>query len=72
MQPWQSGKCLLTDFDLKIGKLSFSIRKKTINQQDIDRACIAADTAISRIIQRQDHESKNRQGRRRTPNPRSR
>ncbi|TKI02564.1 hypothetical protein FCN80_24575 [Martelella alba] len=43
MQPWQPGARLLTEFDLKIGQLSFSVRKKQLNEQHIDAACQEAD-----------------------------
>ncbi|AJJ01069.1 hypothetical protein BZ21_744 [Yersinia pseudotuberculosis] len=56
MQPWQPGKRLLTDFDIKIGKLSASARKQQLTDQDIQWACSETDRAIARIIQRQDHE----------------
>nr|WP_227739310.1 hypothetical protein [Yersinia artesiana] len=60
MQPWQPGKRLLTDFDIKIGKLSASVRKQQLTDQDIHRACSATDRAITQMIQGQDHEKRPR------------
>ncbi|QHP55046.1 hypothetical protein EH203_15085 [Pectobacterium carotovorum subsp. carotovorum] len=53
MQVWKPGKCLLSEFDIKIGRLSASVRKVTLTQQDIDQSCAAADAIIDRL--RQDH-----------------
>ncbi|ATX62820.1 hypothetical protein AB8896_04835 [Yersinia enterocolitica] len=60
MQPWQPGKRLLTDFDIKIGKLSASVRKQQLTDHDIQRACSATDRAITQMIQGQDHEKRPR------------
>ncbi|CNK74415.1 Uncharacterised protein [Yersinia enterocolitica] len=60
MQSWQPGKRLLTDFDIKIGKLSASVRKQQLTDQDIQRACSETDRAIGRMIQGQDHEKRPR------------
>ncbi|MBI0554510.1 hypothetical protein F6Q06_08400 [Pectobacterium parmentieri] len=53
MQVWKPGECLLSEFDIKIGRLSASVRKATLTQQDIDRSCAAADAIIEKL--RQDH-----------------
>ena len=37
MQPWQPGARLLSDFDIKIGRLSASVRKATLSDDDITR-----------------------------------
>lgn len=50
MLQWQPGKRLLTDFDIKIGKLSASVRKQQLTDQDIQRACFETDRAIGRMI----------------------
>ncbi|OVZ78537.1 hypothetical protein CBW54_20315 [Yersinia kristensenii] len=60
MQLWQPGKRLLTDFDIKIGKLSASVRKQQLTDQDIQRACSETDRAIVQMIQGQDHEKRPR------------
>ncbi|GKX39534.1 hypothetical protein SOASR014_32730 [Pectobacterium carotovorum subsp. carotovorum] len=53
MQVWKPGKCLLSEFDIKIGRLSASVRKVSLTQQDIDQSCAAADKIIEKL--RQDH-----------------
>lgn len=56
MQPWQPGARLLSDFDIKIGRLSASVRKATLSDDDITRACRVTDDAIARMIEpRKDH-----------------
>ncbi|EPD3668461.1 hypothetical protein [Serratia sp. (in: enterobacteria)] len=58
MQPWQPGARLLSDFDIKIGRLSASVRKVTLNDDDIARACRVTDDAIAQLLklkQRKDH-----------------
>ncbi|QCZ40685.1 hypothetical protein FGL54_22660 [Enterobacter cloacae] len=59
MLHWQPGAILLSDFDTKIGKLSASVRKKTLTKSDIERACRDADDAIYRML-RKDHETRSR------------
>ena len=54
MQPWRPGVCPLTEFDIKIGKLSFSVRKDVLTRNHIAAAVEAADQAIADIM-RQDH-----------------
>ncbi|MGG2141081.1 hypothetical protein [Symbiopectobacterium sp. RP] len=54
MQRWKPGECLLSEFDIKIGRLAASVRKKTLTQQEIDQACALADSIINNL--RQDHE----------------
>ncbi|MCA5919294.1 hypothetical protein LES60_06590 [Pectobacterium brasiliense] len=54
MQAWKPGECLLSEFDIKIGRLSASVRKKNLTQQDIDQSCADADSAIEKL--RQDHD----------------
>ncbi len=56
MLRWQPGATLLSAFDIKIGRLSASVRKQTLTESDIARACQKADDAISYIM-RKDHES---------------
>ncbi|WP_071604520.1 hypothetical protein [Dickeya dadantii] len=46
---WQPGARLLSDFDLKIGRLTRSARNKTLTQQDIDKACADADEIIKSL-----------------------
>ena len=51
MLRWQPGATLLSAFDIKIGRLSASVRKQTLTESDIARACKAADDLIYRIIE---------------------
>jgi hypothetical protein len=56
MQAWQQGARLLSDFDIKIGRLSASVRKKQLSEEDIIRACRVTDDAIAQVIKpRKDH-----------------
>ncbi|MMZ41485.1 hypothetical protein D3C75_66560 [compost metagenome] len=56
MQRWQPGARLLSDFDLKIGRLSASVRKTQLSEQDVIEACRVTDDAIARMIEpRKDH-----------------
>ncbi|EAC1497670.1 hypothetical protein ACO2D6_004274 [Escherichia coli] len=59
MLRWQPGATLLSAFDIKIGRLSASVRKQALTESDIARACKAADDAISYIM-RKDHEKRSR------------
>ncbi|MEH4265948.1 hypothetical protein POY11_24345 [Klebsiella aerogenes] len=59
MLRWQPGTLLLSDFDIKIGRLSASVRKRTLTQSDIQRACETADNAIAGML-RKDHETRSR------------
>ncbi|MEB6137207.1 hypothetical protein MXF19_20645 [Klebsiella pneumoniae] len=59
MLRWQPGVVLLSEFDIKIGRLSASVRKSTLTQSDIQRACDAADNAIAGML-RKDHETRSR------------
>ncbi|EAY0927115.1 hypothetical protein AH714_08585 [Salmonella enterica] len=55
MLRWQPGAILLSAFDIKIGRLSASVRKQTLTESAIARACADADDAIERMM-RKDHE----------------
>ena len=54
MLRWQPGVVLLSEFDIKIGRLSASVRKRTLTQSDIQRACDAADNAIAGMLRGND------------------
>ncbi|MGB8665887.1 MAG: hypothetical protein WCD24_14215 [Serratia inhibens] len=61
MQRWQPGARLLSDFDIKIGRLSASVRKKTLSDNDISQACRVTDDAIAKMIEpRKDHAKRSR------------
>jgi len=57
MLRWQPGAMLLSDFDIKIGKLSARARRKTLTESDVAGACDDADDAIRRMM-RKDHHGK--------------
>ncbi|WP_028085674.1 hypothetical protein [Dickeya zeae] len=46
---WMPGVNLLSEFDLKMGRLSYSVRNRTLTQQDIDNACADADEIIKSL-----------------------
>ncbi|MEY0875207.1 hypothetical protein [Providencia manganoxydans] len=53
LQPWVSGKQLLTDFDIKLGRLAASVKNKQLTEADIKHACDTADLLIL-LMMRQD------------------
>ncbi|WZP27400.1 hypothetical protein Q7W72_07945 [Morganella morganii] len=57
MEPWQPGQQLLTDFDIKLGRLAASVKNRPCTPADIKRACDTADLIISSVM-RQDHDEK--------------
>ncbi|HBN5911655.1 hypothetical protein Q4R60_06915 [Morganella morganii] len=57
MEPWQPGQQLLTDFDIKLGRLAASVKKRPCTPADIKRACDTADLIILSVM-RQDHDEK--------------
>lgn len=57
MEPWQPGQQLLTDFDIKLGRLAASIKNKPCTPADIKRACDTADLIILSVM-RQDHDER--------------
>ncbi|EIW8626807.1 hypothetical protein CHN42_09085 [Klebsiella pneumoniae] len=59
MLRWQPGTILLSDFDIKIGRLSASVLKRTLTQSDVVRACDDADNAIAGMM-RKDHDQRKR------------
>ncbi|MCW7764216.1 hypothetical protein [Photorhabdus luminescens] len=54
MQPWQPGKQLLTNFDIKLGRLAASVKNTSCNQGDITRVCAVVDLIIISMM-RQNH-----------------
>ncbi|MGM0512956.1 MAG: hypothetical protein ACQER3_09760 [Pseudomonadota bacterium] len=62
MQAWQPGARLLSDFDIKIGRLSASVRKKQLSEEDIIRACRVTDDAIALMVKpgKDQHEKRPR------------
>ncbi|EOH3237001.1 hypothetical protein Q4R84_16290 [Morganella morganii] len=57
MEPWQPGQQLLTDFDIKLGRLAASVKNRPCTPADIKRACDTADLIILSVM-RQDHDER--------------
>lgn len=53
MEPWQPGQQLLTDFDIKLGRLAASVKNRPCTPADIKRSCDTADLLIL-LMMRQD------------------
>ncbi|MGO2336530.1 hypothetical protein [Providencia sp.] len=57
LQPWVPGEQLLTDFDIKLGRLAASVKNKPCTNAEIKRACDTADLIIL-LMMRQDQNEK--------------
>lgn len=57
MEPWQPGQQLLTDFDIKLGRLAASVKNRPCTPADIKRACDTADLIILSVMRR-DHDER--------------
>ncbi|MGM3159901.1 hypothetical protein ACS25C_03840 [Dickeya undicola] len=57
---WMPGVNLLSEFDLKMGRLACSVRSKTLTQQDIDNACANADEIIKTLEKNNERPFKRR------------
>lgn len=57
MEPWQLGQQLLTDFDIKLGRLAASVKNRPCTPADIKRSCDTVDLIILSVM-RQDHDEK--------------
>lgn len=57
MEPWQPGQQLLTDFDIKLGRLAASVKNRPCTPADIKRSCDTADLIILSVM-RQDHDER--------------
>lgn len=57
MEPWQPVQQLLTDFDIKLGRLAASVKNRPCTPADIKRACDTADLIILSVM-RQDHDER--------------
>ncbi|HBN5713869.1 hypothetical protein Q4R38_13150 [Morganella morganii] len=57
MEPWQPGQQLLTDFDIKLGRLAASVKNRPCTPADIKRSCDTADLLIL-LMMRQDQNEK--------------
>lgn len=57
LQPWQPGQSLLTEFDIKLGRLAASVQHRPCSPTEIKLACDTADLIILLMI-RQDQDEK--------------
>ncbi|EJD6109673.1 hypothetical protein G3577_06415 [Morganella morganii] len=57
MEPWQPGQQLLTDFDIKLGRLAASVKNRPCTPADIKHSCDTADLLIL-LMMRQDQNEK--------------
>ncbi|MET4862978.1 hypothetical protein [Morganella morganii] len=57
MEPWQPGQQLLTDFDIKLGRLAASVKSRPCTPADIKHACDTVDLIILSVM-RKDHDEK--------------
>lgn len=55
---WQPGASLLSEFDIKIGRLACSVRNKTLTQEDINNACATADEIIESMGKNNGHRKR--------------
>lgn len=53
LQPWQPGQSLLTEFDIKLGRLAASLKYRPCSPVEIKHACDTADLIIL-LMTRQD------------------
>ncbi|MFV8941827.1 hypothetical protein [Moellerella wisconsensis] len=58
LQPWVPGKQLLTDFDIKLGRLAASVRNKSLTEAEIKRACDTTDRLILFMMRQGQDERK--------------
>lgn len=70
LTPWKTGEQLLTEFDIKLGKLASSVKNRPCTEAEIKHACDTTDKIISSIM-RQDQDG-NRKRLRRTQNKKRR
>lgn len=70
LTPWEPEEQLLTEFDIKLGKLAASVKNRPCAAAEIKHACNTADQIISSIM-RQDQDG-NRKRLRRTQNKKRR
>lgn len=65
LTPWQPGNQVLTSFDIKLGRLAFSVRNRPCTDAEIKHSCDTADRLIL-LMMRQDRNENRRM--RRTQN----
>ncbi|UBX48910.1 hypothetical protein LDO51_17510 [Providencia alcalifaciens] len=57
LTPWRTGEQLLTEFDIKLGKLAASVKNRPCTEAEIKHACDTADKIIL-LMMRQDQNEK--------------
>lgn len=55
---WVSGEQLLTEFDIKLGKLAASVKNRPCTEAEIRNACKTADNAILSMMRQDQNEKK--------------
>ena len=58
LTPWEPGSQLLTDFDIKLGRLASSIKNKSCTYIEIKNACKTADLLISNMMRQDRNENR--------------
>ncbi|EMB0751149.1 MULTISPECIES: hypothetical protein [Providencia] len=58
LTPWAPEEQLLTEFDIKLGKLAASVKNRPCTEAEIKRACNTADTIILSMMRQDQDERK--------------
>nr|WP_306801886.1 hypothetical protein [Providencia sp. PROV257] len=58
LAPWEPEKQLLTEFDIKLGKLAASVKNRPCTEADIKHACNIADQLILLMMRQDQDETK--------------
>lgn len=58
LTPWKTGEQLLTEFDIKLGKLASSVKNRPCTEAEIKHACDTADKIILSIMRQDQNEKK--------------
>ncbi|MEQ4708250.1 MULTISPECIES: hypothetical protein [Providencia] len=56
--PWAPEEKLLTDFDIKLGKLAASVKNRPCTEAEIKHACDTADKIILSMMRQDQNEKK--------------
>ncbi|EJD6041036.1 hypothetical protein AB7W40_09380 [Providencia rettgeri] len=56
--PWVPGEQLLTDFDIKLGRLAASVKNRPCTEAEIKHACNTADKIILSMMRQDQNEKK--------------
>ncbi|WP_042844834.1 hypothetical protein [Providencia rettgeri] len=58
LTPWEPKEQLLTEFDIKLGKLAASVKNRPCAEADIKHACNIADQLILLMMRQDQDETK--------------